>query len=112
VQDVRMSNSKSPVSNNLPLSEPHQPACRLVAAAVPARDEEMRSIQRPFRSIGRPDALTAQRIEVGIVLHAMLGEAAACEYFAKHDIDSDLVQRVLSPEGRRRGNHDANGVRT
>lgn len=72
----------------------------------------MRAVERPFRSIGRPDTLTAQRVEVGIVLHAMLGVAAANEYFAKHNIDTALAQRVLSPAGRRRGNHDANGVRT
>ena len=72
----------------------------------------MRAVERPFRSIGRPDTLTAQRVEVGIVLYAMLGVAAANEYFAKHNIDTALAQRVLSPAGRRRGNHDANGVRT
>lgn len=72
----------------------------------------MRPVPRPFRFIGRPDTLTAQRVEVGLVLQAMLGEAAACEYFAKHDIDGALAQRVLNPAGRRRGSHDVNGVRT
>ena len=72
----------------------------------------MRPVQRPPRSIGRPDTLTAQRIEVGIVLQAMLGTAAAHEYFAKHNIDSALAQRVLNPAARRRGNHDVNGVQT
>ena len=72
----------------------------------------MRPLQRPLRSIGRPDTLTAQRVEVGIVLHAMLGESAASEYFAKHNIDPDVVLRVLNPAGRRRGTHDASGVRT
>jgi hypothetical protein len=72
----------------------------------------MRTLQRPFRSIGRPDTLTAQRVEVGIVLHAMLGEAAASDYFAKHKIDPSVALRVLNPAGRRRGTHDASGVRT
>ncbi|MES2318877.1 MAG: hypothetical protein V4631_15460 [Pseudomonadota bacterium] len=72
----------------------------------------MRTVQRPVRSIGRPDTLTAQRIEVGLVLYAMLGEAAANDYFAKHNIDSSIAQRVLNPAGRRRGSHDSNGVRT
>lgn len=72
----------------------------------------MRPVPRPFRSIGRPDTLTAQRVEVGIVLYAMLGEAAASDYFAKNNIDSAIALRVMSPSGRRRGNHDVNGVRT
>lgn len=72
----------------------------------------MQPVPCPPRSIGRPDTLTAQRVEVGIVLHAMLGEAAANEYFAKHNISATLAQRVLNPAGRRRGNHDVNGVRT
>lgn len=72
----------------------------------------MRPPQRPLRSIGRPDTLTAQRVEVGIVLLTMLGEAAASDYFAKHNIDPGVALRVLNPAGRRRGNHDASGVRT
>lgn len=107
-----MSNSKFPACNIPSLPEIQQPACRLVTAAAPVRDESMHPVPRPPRSIGRPDTLTAQRVEVGLVLHAMLGEAAAQEYFAKHNIDSALAQRVLNPAGRRRGNHDANGVRT
>jgi len=71
----------------------------------------LRSAPRPFRSIGRPDTLTAQRVEVGIVLQAMLGMSAASDYFAKHDVDMDVALRVLSPLGRRRGSHDANGIR-
>lgn len=72
----------------------------------------MRPLERPLRSIGRPDTLTAQRVEVGIVLHAMLGEAAASDYFAKHNIAPGVALRVLSAAGRRRGTHDASGVRT
>ena len=62
--------------------------------------------------MGRPDALTAQRVEVGIVLHAMLGLSAATDYFCKHGINEALARRVLSVTGRRRGNHDASGIRT
>lgn len=62
--------------------------------------------------MGRPDALTAQRVEVGIVLHAMLGMSAATDYFGKHGINEAVALRVLSPTGRRRGNHDASGIRT
>jgi hypothetical protein len=90
-----MSNSIVPSST----SSPAQAACAVTT-------------QLPLRSIGRPDALTAQRVEVGIVLHAMLGRAAALEYFAKHNVDEAVVQRVLDPAGRRRGSHDANGIRT
>lgn len=75
-------------------------------------DDNIRPMPRPFKSIGRPDTLTAQRVEVGLVLQAMLGEAAAIDYFAKHNIDNALAQRVLTPAGRRRGSHDVNGVRT
>ena len=64
------------------------------------------------RSIGRPDTLTAQRVEVGLVLHAMLGVSAATDYFSKHDVCQQIATRVLSPKGPRRGTHDANGIRT
>jgi hypothetical protein len=73
--------------------------------------EPMRPACQPLRCIGRPDSLTAQRVEVGIVLNAMLGLAAATEYLTKHAVDAQVMLRVLSPLGRRRGNHDASGVR-
>lgn len=53
-------------------------------------------------SIGRPDTLTSQHIEVGIVLHAMLGEACAADYLARHAVASAVAQRVLSQPSRRR----------
>ena len=71
-----------------------------------------RDVPLPLRTIGRPDTLTAQRVEVGIVLNAMLGMSAATDYLSKHDINACVMQRVLSPTGRRRGTHDASGVRT
>jgi hypothetical protein len=106
-----MSTSILLLGNAASPAETLEPACRLVAA-VPAPDAaQARSGARPFRSIGRPDTLTAQRVEVGIVLQAMLGMSAASDYFAKHDVDMDVALRVLSPLGRRRGSHDANGIR-
>lgn len=65
-----------------------------------------------MRVMGRPDLLTAQRVEVGIVLHAMLGLSAATDYFSKHGVDQAIAMRVLGQTGRRRGNHDASGIRT
>lgn len=65
----------------------------------------------PLRSISRHDTLTAQRIEVGLVLHAMLGIDAATEYLSKHGVDDDVILRVLSLGGPRRGSHDEYGVR-
>jgi len=52
--------------------------------------------------IGRPDTLTSQHIEVGIVLHAMLGEACAADYLARHDVASSVARRVLEQPARRR----------
>lgn len=65
----------------------------------------------PLRAAGRPDLLTAQRIEVGIILQAMLGTPTAAEYMANNDIDPAVVQRVLHQPHLRRGTHDASGVR-
>lgn len=65
----------------------------------------------PLRSIGRPDSLTSQHVEVGIVLNAMLGFSAANDYLMRHEIDSAVIARVLSTGGQRRGEHDANGIR-
>ena len=58
-------------------------------------------IQAP-EQVGRPDSLTSQRIQVGLVLSQMLGEAAAAAYLARHAVDAKVAQRVLSDEGRRR----------
>ncbi len=107
-----MSNSDLPISNTLAEPEARQPACRLVASNAPAQADQTRAPEGALRSMGRPDTLTAQRVEVGIVLHAMLGMSAATDYFAKHGVDEAVALRVLSQPGRRRGQHDANGVRT
>ena len=65
----------------------------------------------PLRTIGRPDSLTSQHVEVGIVLNAMLGFSAANEYLTRHEIDDNVIVRVLSAGGPRRGEHDVNGIR-
>jgi hypothetical protein len=52
--------------------------------------------------VGRPDSITAQRIQVGLVLSQMLGEAAASAYLARQAVDAKVAQRVLSDGGRRR----------
>ena len=112
VQYVHMSNSLQPLDSAPVIVETKQAACHLVPAAVLAQGEEPRDMQVPLRTIGRPDTLTAQRVEVGIVLNAMLGLSAATDYLSKHAVDGCVMQRVLSPTGRRRGNHDASGIRT
>ncbi len=108
-----MSNSKLP-AGHLPyvLETNLAAACRLITSASSASGTPAPGAEWPLRSVGRPDTLTAQRVEVGIVLHAMLGLSAATDYFAKHALNPALALRVLSPSGRRRGNHDANGIRT
>ena len=57
--------------------------------------------------VGRPDSLTAQRIQVGLVLSQMLGEQAAAAYLARQMVDAKVAQRVLSEGGRRRASDDA-----
>jgi hypothetical protein len=113
VQYVHMSNSTQVLGNTSVLAETKQPACHLVPAVPPLPDGELRELASPLRTIvARPDTLTAQRVEVGIVLNAMLGRAAAVEYLSKHSVSNCVMQRVLSPMGQRRGNHDASGIRT
>lgn len=112
VQYVPMSNLIFPLDNTSVIAETKQPACHLVPAAALGQAGEPREVPLPLRTIGRPDTLMAQRVEVGIVLNAMLGMSAATEYLSKHAIDDGVMQRVLSPTGRRRGNHDASGIRT
>jgi DNA mismatch repair protein MutH len=56
----------------------------------------------PQQQVGRPDSLTAQRIQVGLVLNQMLGEQAASAYLARQEVDAKVAQRVLSDSGRRR----------
>lgn len=111
-----MSNLLLPLDSAAAPADNKQPACHLVSAC-PAAPEvvvagEERDIVLPLRTIGRPDSLTAQRVEVGMVLLAMLGKSAAAEYLVKHAVDPIVMERVLSGNGRRRGTHDASGVRT
>lgn len=77
---------------------------------APFGQGEPRHAHRPLRSIGRPDTLTAQHVEVAIVLNAMLGKMAANDYLVRHDVGAPVIERVLDPAGRRRGRHDANGI--
>lgn len=61
----------------------------------------------PPQQVGRPDSLTAQRIQVGLVLCQMLGKQAASAYLARQAVDAKVAQRVLSGPGRRRASDDA-----
>jgi hypothetical protein len=79
-------------------------------ADFPFGQGEPRHAHRPLRSIGRPDTLTAQHVEVAIILNAMLGRSAANDYLVRHEVAAQVIERVLSPGGRRRGKHDANGI--
>jgi hypothetical protein len=72
---------------------------------APARDSA------PLRIAGRPDTLTAQRVEVGIILQAMLGTHAAAEYLKNNDVPRSVALRVLFQHHLRRGRHDASGIR-
>jgi hypothetical protein len=64
-----------------------------------------------LRVAGRPDALTAQKVEVGIILQAMLGTPAAAEYLENNAIERSVALRVLFEPHLRRGSHDAFGIR-
>ncbi len=70
-----------------------------------------RSGLRPLRVVGRPDVLTAQKVEVAIILQAMLGTIGAAEYLADNDIAMSVTLRVLTQPALRRGLHDDCGVR-
>ena len=107
-----MRNSTFPEDGAPVPSETKQAACQLVPTSPSPHSEVTRDCSLPLRTIGRPDTLTAQRVEVGIVLHAMLGESAAAEYLNKHAVNACVIERVLKGQGRRRGTHDASGVRT
>ncbi|WP_426107548.1 hypothetical protein [Massilia sp. TSP1-1-2] len=61
----------------------------------------------PPVQVGRPDSLTAQRIQVGLVLSQMLGEQAAAAYLSRQAVDAKVTRRVLSSGGRRRASDDA-----
>lgn len=81
------------------------------AIQFPFGHGEPRHALPPLRKIGRPDALMAQHVDVAIVLNAMLGRSAAEDYLKRYEVPQGVIERVLAPEGRRRGTHDANGVR-
>lgn len=68
------------------------------------------AIAAPLRLAGRPDLLTAQRVEVGIILQAMLGTPTAAEYLETNAVDPAVTLRVLFHPHLRRGRHDASGV--
>jgi hypothetical protein len=76
---------------------------------APARDSVPAGA--PLRVAGRPDILTAQRVEVGIILQAMLGAHAAAEYLENNAVPREVALRVLFQHHLRRGRHDASGVR-
>jgi len=75
--------------------------------AEPRPAQPARAPVTPARPLGRPDGLTAQRIEVGLVLNTMLGASAASDYFARQHVSAKVVQRVLSESGRRRRSDDS-----
>ena len=63
-----------------------------------------------LRVVGRPDVLTSQKVEVSIILQAMLGTTVAAEYLADNEVALTVSMRVLTQPALRRGRHDANGV--
>jgi hypothetical protein len=64
----------------------------------------------PLRLAARPDLLTAQRVEVGIILQAMLGTPTAAEYLENNAVNPLVILRVLFQPHLRRGRHDASGI--
>jgi hypothetical protein len=65
------------------------------------------AVRQSPKQLGRPDSLTAQRIEVGLVLNTMLGVAAASDYLARQAVRAKVAERVLSASGRRRRSDDS-----
>ncbi len=63
-----------------------------------------------LRLAGRPDHLTSQKVEVAIILQAMLGTPTAAEYLETNAVDPAVVLRVLFKPQQRRGRHDKHGV--
>ena len=78
------------------------------SAQAPAEPRPAKMVQAASRSysLGRPDRLTAQRVEVGLVLNTMLGAEAASAYLARQSVSAKIAQRVLSASGRRRRSDD------
>lgn len=58
--------------------------------------------EAPAKPIGRPDTLTAQHIDVSLVLQKMLGRSSAADYLARNHVDIDVARRVLNQSGKRR----------
>ena len=74
-------------------------------------DGALTPVTPTLRVAGRPDTLTAQKVEVGIILQAMLGTPAAAEYLDNNAIARSVALRVLFEPHLRRGHHDADGIR-
>lgn len=60
----------------------------------------------------RRDLVTSQRVEVGMIFQAMLGDADAAEYMSRNGVAPTVAQRVLTQALCRRGCHDVSGIRT
>jgi hypothetical protein len=80
------------------------------SATVPADTrpaQPVPAVRQSPKQLGRPDSLTAQRIEVGLVLNTMLGVSAASDYLARQSVRAKVAERVLSASGRRRRSDDS-----
>jgi hypothetical protein len=82
----------------------------LLSIETAAGEAQARTPVAPTQRRGRPDALTAQKVEVAIILQAMLGTQTAEEYLQNNAVDVAVAQRVLYRPQQRRGRHDANGI--
>jgi hypothetical protein len=82
----------------------------LLPSEAGADDRQAGKAAPVLRDAGRADALTAQKVEVAIILQAMLGTPAAAEYLENNAVDAAVAQRVLYRPKERRGRHDANGI--
>lgn len=81
-----------------------------VALAAGETADPSNAAAASLRLAGRKDLLTAQRVEVGIILQAMLGTPTAAEYLENNAVDPMVALRVLFQPHRRRGQHDASGI--
>jgi hypothetical protein len=96
----------------LKIPRQHVPMETILALSIDTaiNEAEARASAAPLHAAGRPDTLTAQKVEVGIILQAMLGTPAAEEYLKNSAVDAVVAQRVLYQPQQRRGRHDAFGV--
>lgn len=81
-----------------------------LSSALVSADQSASCGSVPSQSVcpvGRPDSATSQRVQVGLVLNAMLGQSAASAYLARQAVDAKIAQRVLSEGGRHRSSDDA-----